>query len=96
MQTLTGNLKNQILELNKAKALKFIKNSENNKNDETAPLASKNIKNHFLSSKFERLLKYQFNNNSIIKLIFNKEKENSRFNPDKSIKNSTKEKKEYI
>ena len=96
MQTLTGNFKNQILELNKAKALKFNKNSEINKNDETAPLASKNIKNHLLSSKFERPPKYQFNNNSTIKLIFNKEKEKSRFNPDKSIKNSTKEKKEYI
>ena len=101
MQTLTGNLKNQILELSKVKALKINKNSEINKNDESVPLGNKNTnintKNHILSSKFERPPKYQFNN-STIKLILNKEKEKSRFNPmaDKSMKNSTKEKKEYI
>ena len=97
MQTLTGNLKNQILELNKAKALKINKNFEINKNDESGRPSNKNSKNHLLSSKFERPPKYQFNNNNI-KLNLNKEKEKSRFNPmaDKSIKNTTKEKKEYI
>ena len=82
MQTLTGNVKNQFLELSKIKNSnsKVIKNSEITKNDES--LINKNPQNHLLSSKIQRPPKFQFNNNNNnTKNAANKELTKSKFNP---------------
>lgn len=88
------------LDINKLKAVKYNKNAEINKNDESAPLISKNIKNQLLSSKFQRPPKYQFNNNNKnLNFFLNKQQSKSKFNPinDKNDKNaSNREKKEKI
>ena len=82
MQTLIGNMKNQLL-----KNSKLRKNSETTKNDESIPLSNKDSKNiHLLSSKFQRPTKYQFNNTNI-KIVINKETTKSKFNPEDKSNN---------
>jgi hypothetical protein len=98
MQTLTGNVKNQFLELSKIKNSnsKVTKISEITKNDES--LTNKNPKNHLLSSKIQRPPKFQFNNNNNnnnnnnAKNSANKELTKSKFNPkvDNNNKNANK------
>ena len=99
MQTLTGNIKNQLSEMNKQKYIKN-KNSEINKNYESTP--SSTLKNHLLSSKFERP-KFQFNNSTNLKnMTNNKLPTKSKFNQlaDKNSRNNNnkekKEKKEIV
>lgn len=105
MQTLTGDMKNKF-GFNKIKVIKFSKNSEINKNDDSIPSTYKLAKNHLLSSKFERP-KFPFNNSNNInninfKNIATKVKTKSKFiQNDKSNKNfistnreNTKDKKE--
>jgi len=93
MQSLNGNMKNRVLE---SKGLKFRKNSEINKNDESL-IYSFNIisnKNHLLSSKFQRPSKFLYSNNDIKKnnILYNpiKEQKNSKFKPSVDKSNNSK------
>ena len=78
MQTLNGNFKNQQIESNIKKKIKFTKNSEKIKNP--GEYTGKNANqifdfstSHFLSTKFDLSSKYQFNNSNI------KEQQKSKF-----------------
>ena len=93
MQSLNGNMKNKLLE---SKGIKFRKNSEINKNDESLLSSFNPIsnKNHLLSSKFQRPSKSLYSNNDIKKnnILYNpiKEQKNSKFKPSVDKSNNSK------
>ena len=94
LKTLTDNINNEVLERNKLNNIKYNRNIEITKNNEMRST----VKNHLLSSKFERpkLQFKKFNKNSSTKNMPNRVEIKSLFNQqsEKNNKNIYREKKE--